>query len=517
MPPLKRIKALRMPFAAPPAVQEVLVRDHPNEPAYQSDLGRTLRSMGNLYLFLRRDHNRAEKTLLAPAQFDGLPPGFAQSHRVEARAHPRGFRSGQALRSFRPPARAARISRNRDSPRRVTQARPSRESRLPLLFRRRLKRAGRRLSQLGSNQRGRKRVATSAGAAQELVGSHPATGYYRHLIADVAYSLASLAYHERKRPAEARPLLERALQIEDELDAQFPSMSEYGFYLGSILRDFRDWFDDTDLLEAWRDRLAAALSEHELEARPAQVKSDHDRLSRDYKCLFMVDRLLDRYEVLLADRRRAAAAGVNLDDPLLARPMLLAQKGKHTEAAAAAAAIAASNDDSGYYLYTAAQLCARIVGMVRNDRALSVRGKKSSMSFSAIRHWSGLKTCKRASTLLLRVPAGCSRMTASSILSAAIPAFSALLAAHDERRIKAQARLQPDGPSATSERSSEAELSRLYARQAAHDRRPTLLPPCQSSHTPTRRRRRKEDSRMDHAFLEDLVAALRKLRREPMR
>ena len=40
-------------------------------------------------------------------------------------------------------------------------------------------------------------------------GSHPANGYYRHLIADIAYSLASLAYHERHQPVLARPCFRR--------------------------------------------------------------------------------------------------------------------------------------------------------------------------------------------------------------------------------------------------------------------------------------------------------------------
>ena len=38
---------------------------HPDEPAYQIDLARTLRSLGNLYLFMTNDHGRAEQSLLA--------------------------------------------------------------------------------------------------------------------------------------------------------------------------------------------------------------------------------------------------------------------------------------------------------------------------------------------------------------------------------------------------------------------------------------------------------------------
>ncbi len=47
------------------------------------------------------------------------------------------------------------------------------------------------------------------GAAEELVRSHPANGYYRHQLADVAYSLASLLYHERRQPDLARPCSRR--------------------------------------------------------------------------------------------------------------------------------------------------------------------------------------------------------------------------------------------------------------------------------------------------------------------
>ncbi len=61
-------------------LQEALVQAHPEEPAYQSDLARTLRSLGNLYLFLMNDHTLAEQTLLtAQGIFDALPQDHAQS------------------------------------------------------------------------------------------------------------------------------------------------------------------------------------------------------------------------------------------------------------------------------------------------------------------------------------------------------------------------------------------------------------------------------------------------------
>ena len=48
-------------------------------------------------------------------------------------------------------------------------------------------------------------------SAEELARAHPTNGYDRHLVADVAYSLASLNYHERHRPAEARICYKRPL------------------------------------------------------------------------------------------------------------------------------------------------------------------------------------------------------------------------------------------------------------------------------------------------------------------
>ena len=48
----------------------------------------------------------------------------------------------------------------------------------------------------------RPRWTKALSSSEELARAHPANGYYRHMVADVAYSLASLTYHERHRPAE---------------------------------------------------------------------------------------------------------------------------------------------------------------------------------------------------------------------------------------------------------------------------------------------------------------------------
>ena len=58
-------------------------------------------------------------------------------------------------------------------------------------------------------------------SSEQLAGSHPADGYYRHLVADITYSLASLNYHERHQPDMAHGLLKKALDIELSLSMRF--------------------------------------------------------------------------------------------------------------------------------------------------------------------------------------------------------------------------------------------------------------------------------------------------------
>jgi tetratricopeptide (TPR) repeat protein len=208
------------------------------------------------------------------------------------------------------------------------------------------------------------------------VRSHPANAHYQHQVADIAYSLASLAYHERKKPDEARPLLQKALDIEEELNLSFPAVSEYGFYLGNLLRDFRGWFGDTAPLEAWRDRLMVAISEHEHEARLAPEKRDRDRLGRYYLRRAIVDRLLGRYSEFVDDMHHSVALGDFDNVPQATRALRLAQQGQYAQAASEATALATSVPDHGAYLYAAAQLSASLVRIIGNDRSLAVATKK---------------------------------------------------------------------------------------------------------------------------------------------
>ena len=112
--------------------------------------------------------------------------------------------------------------------------------------------------------------------SEELARSHPANGYYRHLVGDTAYSLASFHYHERHDADRARIYLEKALEIEQQLAVDCPRVGEYGFYLGNILRDFRDWLGDTARLSAIGDRFTALIQDHESRFPPE--KRDRARL-----------------------------------------------------------------------------------------------------------------------------------------------------------------------------------------------------------------------------------------------
>jgi hypothetical protein len=203
--------------------------------------------------------------------------------------------------------------------------------------------------------------------AEDLARSHSANGYYRHIVADVAYSLASLAYHERRQPAEARRLLQKALEIEEVLSFSLPNVAEYGFYLGNLLRDFRDWFGDTGPLEAVHDRLKRRIAECEKEARPPLQTGRDDRLELYQARHVWVERLLRRYRESSDDRSRASAAGDSCSILPPNEPMLLALAGKYTEAATQAASWAANDDGNGSLAYDAAQTCAGIVKLARGD------------------------------------------------------------------------------------------------------------------------------------------------------
>ena len=140
-------------------------------------------------------------------------------------------------------------------------------------------------------------------SSEELSRSHPANGHYRHLVGDIAYSLASLNFHERNQPAVARVLLRKALDIEQDLAISFPAVAEYVFYLNNILRDFRDWFGDTARLDAVRDHFTVLIQEYE--ARLPPEKRDPIRLKRYYLHRAEIHRLMARYSEAHADFKQA--------------------------------------------------------------------------------------------------------------------------------------------------------------------------------------------------------------------
>ncbi len=60
-------------------LQEALVRAHPEEPAYRHDLARSLRSLGNYYIFLCDEYGKAEEVLLAAREAHrGLAGDYAR-------------------------------------------------------------------------------------------------------------------------------------------------------------------------------------------------------------------------------------------------------------------------------------------------------------------------------------------------------------------------------------------------------------------------------------------------------
>ena len=122
---------------------------------------------------------------------------------------------------------------------------------------------------MGQPELARTTLEKALTACEELARSHPANSYHQHLVADIAYSLASLHYHERHQPEQARVLLQKALDIEQQLVTSYPAVAEYMFYLNNLLRDLRDWFGDTARLNAVRDHFKVAITEYEA-AAPAE-------------------------------------------------------------------------------------------------------------------------------------------------------------------------------------------------------------------------------------------------------
>ncbi len=222
---------------------------------------------------------------------------------------------------------------------------------------------------LAQTDRGASDMGKALGLAEDLACSHTANGYFRHFVADIAYSLASLAYHERRQPSEARPLLQKALEIEENLNLAFPNVGEYGFYRGNLHRDFRDWFDDTGPALAWRDRLNKLIAEYEEQAQSHPEKCDRNQLSLCFTCLECVDELLGRHRDIDADTRRSVAHGFDHQTVAWSKVVLLAEQGDYVGADAATAAIATHDTDQGTSFYQAANH-ATLVKIVGNDHSL---------------------------------------------------------------------------------------------------------------------------------------------------
>jgi hypothetical protein len=324
-----------------------------------------LRSLGHYYVFAEANHGRAEEALLAARDtYDRLPATYVKQPFVEfARAvvllnlaklygnsdRPEQHRraSEAAIAIFEPLSRAH--PGNPDYMLNLTDS----FTELADSYRR-----------LAQPELARTTLEKALAACEEMARAHPANGYHQHLVADIAYSLASLHYHERHQPDVARVLVQRALDIEQELVVRFPAVAEYSFYLFNLLRDLRDWFGDTARLNAVCDHFTVMITEYE--ARFPPEKRDHVRLPRYYVCRGQTRLLLGRYTDAAADFRHGGWLGLEPG----AAALVDAQRGEYDAAEKAAATVAQNDSGNGAELYHAAQLGACIASAVRKDRSL---------------------------------------------------------------------------------------------------------------------------------------------------
>ena len=81
------------------ALNEDLVRTQPEEPAYRHSLARSLRSLGQIAVFMTHEFTKAEEALLAAREvYDRLPPTYLQRPSVPVRPCPGALDAGQAVR-----------------------------------------------------------------------------------------------------------------------------------------------------------------------------------------------------------------------------------------------------------------------------------------------------------------------------------------------------------------------------------------------------------------------------------
>ena len=189
------------------SLQEALVHAHPEEPSYRHDMARSLRSLGNLYLFTTAEHAKAEEALVAARTIhDGLPPSYARQPAVQFE-HARVLLNLGKLYAYtdRPQQdRAASLAAIGlfEPLARGHVGRPD----YALYLIDSLRELGESYQHLSQPELAHTTLQKALNSSQQLAGSHPADGYYRHLVADITYSLASLDYHDRQERTDARAL-----------------------------------------------------------------------------------------------------------------------------------------------------------------------------------------------------------------------------------------------------------------------------------------------------------------------
>ncbi len=344
-------------------LREGLVRAHPDEPAFRHDLARSLRSLGHLTLFVTHDLAKSEEALLAAQQiYDRLPAAYLLGPAVE-------FDRAKAFSTL------AKLYAHTDRPEKHRAASEAAIAAFePLVLTRTgnsdeswlladsLSELADALRRLGKPDQAEATLQRALGLAEDLARSHPANAYDLHLVADIAYSLASLNYHECRRPGPARALLQKGLDIELNLALSHPDVGEYMFYLNNILREFRDWFADKDRLIALCGQFTAAIKGND--SNLPGLSRDRDCIMRCYGQRALIQHLLGRH--------REALSGISDVVPPTQAELALAQaqEGNYAAAESIAKSLAQTVGGSGADAYNAAQVAAYLVFVVSNDRSL---------------------------------------------------------------------------------------------------------------------------------------------------
>jgi hypothetical protein len=355
-------------------LQEALVRAHPEEPVYQTDLVRTLRSLGNLYLFVWNTHEQAEQTFFAARDIcDHLPSTTLQQPAVR-------FEQAMVLLSL------AKLYAHTDRPQaHESAARASILVFQPLCreqtsnpdyrfcFNDALTELGESQRRLGQPELARATLESGMKSAEQLAHEHPTNGYYRHLVADIAYSLASLDYHDRHKPEEARLSLLQAIDIELDLVIASPSVSEYTFYLGNLARDLRDWFGDSGRLAACRDRFTREIQDYE--ASVSSEKRDPARLLAYYATRAHFHRLLAQYDESIRDYKQAYGTAQEIGIET-STGIMLADRGEYGQAELTVLELIRTDTGNGGCFYWAARVNAHLFRKVQSDPSITAAKKQ---------------------------------------------------------------------------------------------------------------------------------------------